>query len=229
GIRCGGSGRSRSAPCASGGNASVGPGDAAVDGGVGALSRGHPAPPGHSCTRQPAEFVRSCRVRNGHGTNSGGRHELGVRGGASAGGCRAREDRGMDDSREAALALDAADPLAGCRDLVTYADDVIYLDGDSLGRRPVSTPGALEDPVERQWARDLIRSWPAWLADATATADLLGEAVLGVAPGQVAISDSTTVNLYKLAVAAVRARPGRSRVVIEADAFPTDLYVIDGV
>ncbi len=135
----------------------------------------------------------------------------------------------MDDSREAALALDAADPLAGCRDLVTYADDVIYLDGNSLGRRPVSTPGALEDLVERQWARDLIRSWPAWLADATATADLLGEAVLGVAPGQVAISDSTTVNLYKLAVAAVRARPGRSRVVIEADAFPTDLYVIDGV
>lgn len=135
----------------------------------------------------------------------------------------------MDDSREAALALDAADPLARCRELFTYADETIYLDGNSLGRLPVATPGALADLVGRQWGADLIRSWPEWLAEASATADLLGEAVLGVAPGQVAISDSTTVNLYKLAAAAVRARPGRSRVVIEADNFPTDLYVLDGV
>jgi len=135
----------------------------------------------------------------------------------------------MPLTRDDARARDAVDPLAEHRRRFTFDDDVIYLDGNSLGRLPAATPAALAELVERQWGVDLIRSWPTWMSEATATADLLGEAVLGVGPGQVAISDSTTVNLYKLAVAAVRARPGRRRVVVEADNFPTDLYVLDGV
>lgn len=135
----------------------------------------------------------------------------------------------MELSREHARALDAADPLARYRALVAFADDLIYLDGNSLGRMPVATPWALRTLVREDWGRDLIRAWPAWIAEQTATADLLGETVLGVEPGQVAISDSTTVNLYKLAVAAVRARPGRRRILVEADAFPTDRYVLDGI
>lgn len=135
----------------------------------------------------------------------------------------------MPLTREHARQRDAADPLARCRWLVAHTDDAIYLDGNSLGRMPVSTPFALRTFVRQQWGRDLVRSWPAWLDEATATSDLLGREILGVEPGQVAISDTTTVNLYKLAVAAVRARPGRRRIVVEADNFPTDLYVLDGV
>lgn len=135
----------------------------------------------------------------------------------------------MDLTLEHARARDAADPLAAHRDRFVHADDTIYLDGNSLGRLPSTTADALADVVERQWGAGLIRSWPRWLEDARATADLLGEVVLGVAPGQVLVGDSTTVSLYRLAVAAVRARPGRTRILVEADAFPTDLYVLDGV
>lgn len=132
-------------------------------------------------------------------------------------------------SRDHARALDAADPLAAHRE--GFADDgeLIYLDGNSLGRLPAGTAAAVDRVIRQQWGRGLIRSWPGWLEHARTTADLLGEAVLGVEPGQVLIGDSTTVNLYKLAVAAVRARPDRRRVLVEADAFPTDLYVLDGV
>lgn len=138
-------------------------------------------------------------------------------------------DTGELLTRDTARELDAADPLARARELVSFAGDLIYLDGNSLGRMPIATPWAMRTLVREQWGRDLIRSWPAWLAEATATADMLGTEILGVEPGQVALSDSTTVNLYKLAVAAVRARPGRSRIVVEADNFPTDLYVLDGI
>ena len=135
----------------------------------------------------------------------------------------------MDLSLEHARALDAADPLAAHRSRFVHADDRIYLDGNSLGRLPVATPAAIAHVVEQQWGSGLIGSWPTWLEEARATADLLGRVVLDVAPGQVHVGDSTTVSLYRLAVAAVRMRPGRTRILVEADAFPTDLYVLDGI
>ncbi|GAA2173823.1 aminotransferase class V-fold PLP-dependent enzyme [Agrococcus versicolor] len=135
----------------------------------------------------------------------------------------------MDLTLEHARALDAADPLAAHRDRFVHHDDVVYLDGNSLGRLPRATPDALAHVVREQWGAGLIRSWPAWLEEARSTADLLGRVVLGVDAGQVHVGDSTTVSLYRLAVAAVRARPGRTRILVEADAFPTDLYVLDGV
>jgi kynureninase len=135
----------------------------------------------------------------------------------------------MTFTRGHAQARDEADPLSRSRWMFSYADETIYLDANSLGRMPVSTPLALRTVTRDEWARDLIQSWPKWLEEARTTADLLGREILGVEPGQVALSDSTSVNLYKLAVAAVRARPGRRRIVVEADNFPTDLYVLDGV
>ncbi|QCR18538.1 kynureninase [Agrococcus sp. SGAir0287] len=135
----------------------------------------------------------------------------------------------MDLTLAHARARDAADPLASHRDRFVHADDRIYLDGNSLGRLPRATVPAIADVVERQWGAGLIGSWPRWLEDARETADLLGRVVLGVEPGQVHVGDSTTVSLYRLAVAAVRMRPGRTRILVEADAFPTDLYVLDGV
>ncbi|SHN50587.1 Kynureninase [Geodermatophilus obscurus] len=137
----------------------------------------------------------------------------------------------MDLTRAAAEALDAADPLAGFR--VRFAgaaeDGLLYLDGNSLGRMPVETPAALARVVEEEWARGLVRSWSSWIGAATRVGDLLAEGVLGARPGEVLVADSTTVDLYKLLVAAADARPGRDVLVCCADDFPTDRYVVAGV
>lgn len=140
----------------------------------------------------------------------------------------------MDLSRAAAEALDAADPLAGFRARFAGAEDggpdrLLYLDGNSLGRMPLATPAAVTRVVEQEWARGLVGSWSQWIGAATRLGDELGAGVLGAGPGQVLVSDSTTVNLYKLLSAGAAARPGRDVLVCTADDFPTDRYVVAGV
>ncbi len=140
----------------------------------------------------------------------------------------------MDLSRAAAEALDAADPLAGFRSRFAGADEdgpdrLLYLDGNSLGRMPLATPAAVTRVVEQEWARGLVGSWSQWIGAATRLGDELGAGVLGAGPGQVLVSDSTTVNLYKLLVAGATARPGRDVLVCTVDDFPTDRYVVAGV
>ena len=137
----------------------------------------------------------------------------------------------MDLTRAAAEALDAADPLAAFRARFAGAgeDGLLYLDGNSLGRMPVETPAALARVVEEEWARGLVRSWSSWVGAATRVGDLLAEGVLGARPGEVLVGDSTTVDLYKVLVAAADARPGRDVLVCPADDFPTDRYVVAGV
>lgn len=142
---------------------------------------------------------------------------------------QAAPPEGADFGRDFARALDAADPLGVYRDRFVYADDTVYLDGNSLGRLPKATPARLQKAIGEEWGRDLIRSWPRWMKFATDVADRLGREVLEVDAGQVAISDSTTVNLYKLINAALDLRPGRSTILIEKDNFPTDLYVVQGI
>jgi kynureninase len=93
----------------------------------------------------------------------------------------------------------------------------------------VATPAAVTRVVEQEWARGLVGSWSQWIGAATRLGDDLGAGVLGAAPGQVLVSDSTTVNLYKLLVAGATARPGRDVLVCSADDFPTDRYVVAGV
>ena len=83
--------------------------------------------------------------------------------------------------------------------------------------------------VDQQWGAGLVRSWADWVSLPQQAGDLLGEVLLGAAPGQVVVTDSTTVNLYKLACAALRAQPGRRVIVTDDDNFPTDRYVLDGV
>ena len=136
----------------------------------------------------------------------------------------------MDLTRAAAEALDAADPLAAFRARFAGAgeDGLLYLDGNSLGRMPVETPAALARVVEEEWARGLVRSWSSWVGAATRVGDLLADGVLGARPGEVLVADSTTVDLYKLLVAAADARPGRDVLVCSADDFPTDRYVVAG-
>jgi kynureninase len=137
----------------------------------------------------------------------------------------------VDLSRTAAERLDAADPLAGFRDRFagTGDDRVLYLDGNSLGRMPRETPAALARVVEEEWARGLVGSWSSWIGTATRIGDLLAAGVLGARSGEVLVSDSTSVDLYKLLVAAADARPGRDVLVCSADDFPTDRYIVAGV
>src|SRR3954471_891882 len=140
----------------------------------------------------------------------------------------------MDISRSAAEARDAADPLAGFRARFAGTEDdgpdrLLYLDGNSLGRMPRETPAALTRVVQTEWAGGLVGSWSAWIGHATRLGDALGTGVLGARPGEVLVSDSTSVNLYKLLVAAADARPDRDVLVCTADAFPTDRYIVAGV
>ncbi len=137
---------------------------------------------------------------------------------------------GFSAARHAALGLDSSDPLASLRDRFIFDDpEVIYLDGNSLGRLPRATAERIGRVVRDEWGRGLIRSWEHWIDLPFQTGDLLGEHLLGAAPGQVAVCDNTTVNLYKLASAALDARPGRSVIVSDDDNFPTDRYVLEGL
>lgn len=131
---------------------------------------------------------------------------------------------------EQAVEKDASDPLASFRQRFLHTDpDLIYLDGNSLGRLPVPTMAHLEDLVFRQWGDRLIRGWnEGWWDLQIRLGDLLAP-LIGASPGEVLISDSTSVNLYKLAWAAVKARPDRDRIVTDDLNFPTDVYVLDGV
>ncbi|MEY2568336.1 MAG: kynureninase [Actinomycetota bacterium] len=133
-------------------------------------------------------------------------------------------------SRADAARLDEQDPLAGFRDRFVIDDeDLVYLDGNSLGRLPRATRGRLLRAVDEEWGRGLVTSWSSWVDLATDVGDRLGAAVLGAAPGQTLVSDSTSVNLYKLAVSALDARPGRTAVVIDVGEFPTDRFVLEGI
>jgi kynureninase len=134
---------------------------------------------------------------------------------------------------ERAHRLDAADPLRAFRDRFVPTDGagiVAYLDGNSLGRPPRTTPRRLERFVHAEWGGRLIRGWDeGWMDLGQAVGDRLGRVVLGAAPGQVVVADSTTVMLYKLARAAVAARPDREEIVLDTDNFPTDRYVLEGI
>jgi len=132
--------------------------------------------------------------------------------------------------RKFAEEMDAADPLAGFRDRFVRNDEsLIYLDGNSLGPLPVATEIRIAEAVRQDWGAGLVRSWGSWIDLPGRAGDLIGQHLLGAAPGQVAVCDSTTINLYKLACAAVDARPGRNVIVTDDDNFPTDQYVLEGI
>jgi len=132
-------------------------------------------------------------------------------------------------SRQVALELDAADPLASCRDEFVIPDpELVYLDGNSLGRTPRSTVARLQQVVEHEWAGDLIRSWEHWLDLPRRVGNRMA-AIIGSRPGEVALHDSTTLNLYQGVHIALGLRPDRRVIVVPADEFPTDRYVVEGI
>jgi kynureninase len=135
---------------------------------------------------------------------------------------------GVPQTRQEAIEADRLDPLAQYRDeFLISPGGPIYLDGNSLGRQPRATAAAV-DAVAREWGRDLVGGWERWIDLPGAVGDRIGE-LIGAAPGQVVVGDSTTVNLYKLAVAAMDASPGRRVIVGDKHDFPTVRYVLQGV
>jgi kynureninase len=133
-------------------------------------------------------------------------------------------------TREEAEQLDAADPLGFARERFRLPEGVIYLDGNSLGALPVAAPAALANTAERQWGEDLIASWNnhGWIDWPTRIASKIAP-IVGASPNELLIADSTSVCLFKLLAAAVRARPHRKTVLTQQQNFPTDLYVAQGL
>jgi kynureninase len=125
--------------------------------------------------------------------------------------------------------LDAADPLRAYADRFRVPDPALrYLDEASLGRPPAGTAEALARFVDREWAGRLVQGWDSWIDFPQRLGDRLGAGMLGAAPGQVVYSDSVTVNLYKLAMAALR-HSGRRAMITDDRNFATDRYVAQGI
>ena len=132
--------------------------------------------------------------------------------------------------REYALELDRNDPLAHFRSRFVITDpDMCYLDGNSLGRLPHSTVIAINEYMTQEWGREVVTGWSHWVDEAQPTGDLIGRSALGAGPGQMLTCDTTSVNFYQLAVAAINARPGRKTIITDAANFPTDRYILDGI
>ncbi|WP_419996740.1 kynureninase [Streptomyces boninensis] len=134
-----------------------------------------------------------------------------------------------------AAELDAVDPLAGKRDafvLDAASDDApggagVYLDGNSLGALPKTVPGRVADVIAREWGELRIRSWTesGWWSAPERIGDRIAP-LIGAAPGQVVVGDSTSVNVLKAVVGAVRlAGEGRDELLIDESTFPTDGYI----
>jgi kynureninase len=132
--------------------------------------------------------------------------------------------------REYALELDKNDPLGHFKSQFVISDPgMCYLDGNSLGRLPKATVTAITDFMTHEWGPEVVTGWSHWVDEAQPTGDLLGEAALGAAPGQVLVCDTTSVNFYQLCLAAIHARPGRKTIITDAANFPTDRYILDGI
>ncbi|MGW2820153.1 kynureninase [Streptomyces sp. NPDC001443] len=138
------------------------------------------------------------------------------------------ETTGPTEYEARARKLDAVDELAAKR-AEFVLDETVYLDGNSLGALSVAVPGRMADVVGRQWGELRIRSWTegGWWTAPERIGDLIAPLV-GAAPGQIVVGDSTSVNVFKALVAAVRmAGEGRDEILVDATTFPSDGYIAE--
>ena len=137
-------------------------------------------------------------------------------------------------SRTDCLALDAQDPLAPLREQFALPEGVIYLDGNSLGARPVAALARAQQVIAEEWGNGLIRSWNSagWRALSERLGDRLA-GLIGAGPGEVVVTDTTSINLFKVLSAALQVQaqraPERRVIVTESSNFPTDLYIAQGL
>lgn len=135
-----------------------------------------------------------------------------------------------DTSLEWCKMQDANDPLRGHRSDFDIPDGVIYMDGNSLGPLPAGVSERLATVVSKEWGTDLIKSWNTadWINLPTRVGAKIAPLV-GAKPHEVVMSDSTSVNLFKVAAAACKLNPGRTQILSEPGNFPTDLYMMQGL
>ncbi|MCX2864625.1 kynureninase [Paucibacter sp. PLA-PC-4] len=137
-------------------------------------------------------------------------------------------------TREEALARDVADPLRGLKQQFDLPAGVIYLDGNSLGVLPKATAARVQEVIAQEWGQDLIKSWNTadWMHLPERVGDKIARLV-GAAPGELIVADSTSLNLYKVLAAAIRIgqadSPQRKLIVSERSNFPTDLYIAESL
>ncbi len=133
-------------------------------------------------------------------------------------------------SLDFAQQLDSQDYLASFREQFVISDpDLIYLDGNSLGRMPKPAAMRAKQIVDEEWGSDLIRGWnKGWWDAPTRVGDVLGR-LIGAAAGQTLVSDTVTINLFKLATAALTLQPDRKRIITDTFNFPSDLYILQGI
>ncbi|MBB5873969.1 kynureninase [Allocatelliglobosispora scoriae] len=152
----------------------------------------------------------------------------------------------LSDLTTEAASRDAADPLAHLRDRFDLDPDVVYLDGNSLGALPRGVAERVAEVITKEWGRDLIRSWfgNGWWTAPERVGDKIAP-IIGAAPGQVVVGDSTSVNLFKALVGAARlalpddgpppggaeastgggASNARTELLVDDETFPTDGYI----
>ena len=131
---------------------------------------------------------------------------------------------------ESVAQLDLEDPLAKFRELFVIADpEICYLDGNSLGRLPKATIDRVNSFLTDEWGKELVDGWAHWIDQAQTAGDLLAKTALGAGPGQTLVCDTTSVNFYQLCVAAIKANPGRNKIIIDSANFPTDRYIVQGI
>ncbi len=137
-------------------------------------------------------------------------------------------------TRADCAALDQADPIGALRDRFELPEGVVYLDGNSLGPRPATAAARVAEVVAEEWGDGLIRSWNAagWFALPRRLGDKLAP-LIGAGPGEVVVTDTTSLNLFKVLAAALRVQrtrdPARTVIVSERSNFPTDLYIAEGL
>lgn len=131
--------------------------------------------------------------------------------------------------RTYALQLDKQDPLAAYRDqFVIDNPDIIYMDGNSLGRLPKAATERIKTVVTQEWGCDLISSWnQGWWESPTRIGEKVAK-LIGAAPGQVIVCDSVSINLFKLTMAVLSRQPGRTKIITDTLNFPSDLYILQG-
>ena len=126
--------------------------------------------------------------------------------------------------------LDSQDPLASSREQFVITDpNLVYLDGNSLGRMPKAAAERAKQIVDDEWGNDLIRGWnKGWWDAPSRVGDRIGQ-LIGAAPGQVLVSDTTSINLFKLATSALTLQPNKTRIITDTFNFPSDLYILQGI
>lgn len=135
----------------------------------------------------------------------------------------------MEKYYKRALELDKMDVLSGFKYYFEDEDDLIYLDGNSLGRLPLRTADLIADIVKNQWGKRLVRSWNEnWLDLSQSIAAKIAR-VVGAREDEIFLGDSTSLNLFKLAFAALKAKSGKTKIISDDINFPTDLYVLQSL